>query len=256
VQRRVSAIALLPFLLFAIQQPATSTFMTGRSSFHNRHGWLRPSRVERKLERNFFNGESEVERLRQENAELKQKLERSSKLQDWAAGVSNLCSRAVEGVKAWFNGKEGSSGAPTRQRGREVDWFSDSDSRDLSLLPSRSFAPSLLGSLFGSIFKLAFGDVSSNVDAVRATAAEAVMRSGRLGPSPRTGPVVSQSYSSININGMQTSSVSLQFQMTGESRQGIVSCQATIAGGEVNVNDIRLDGSRVEISAASGFIDV
>jgi len=246
---------ILPLLLLLNIVPTSMlTFVTG--TCHDRRP-SRPSRVEGKLARQFFSGESEVERLRQENAELKQKLQRSSKLTNMLASASNLCSRAVEGVKDWFGGRASNGGgAPSRQQGAQVDWFNDRDSRDSALMPGSSSAPSLFASLFGSLFKLAFGDVASNIDAVRSAAAEVVEQSGHLGPTPRVGPVMSQSYSSININGHQTSSVNLQFQMTGESRSGIVSCQATIASGEVSVRDIRLDGRPVEISKASGFIDV
>lgn len=197
-----------------------------------------------------FWGESEVDRLRRENAELKQKLgegEQSSSSK--SGGILDSVGQAARGLTRLFGGsKDESIDVASRSAG-------------LSQLPG-TFG--LVTSLIKPIFGLVGGMMQaaqSDVDVVMAAAESAVLRSGRLGSRVERGPIMSQSYSSMNFNGQQTTNLQLQFGVQGDRGSGTVSCDASISGGEVEFRDLRLDGSSLDWrggggAGQSGVIDV
>ncbi|CAE7809325.1 unnamed protein product [Symbiodinium sp. CCMP2456] len=112
-----------------------------------------------------------------------------------------------------------------------------------------------MGGLLGALIKPAFGMLGNllkgsqeDMQKVMSEAQTLLTRSGRLGSRVECGPVYSQSYSSMNINGQQSTQVALQFQAQGDAGAGTVSCSATIVDGGVNFQDLRLDGAALDTS--------
>mmetsp|Transcript_36348 Transcript_36348/g.93710 ORF Transcript_36348/g.93710 Transcript_36348/m.93710 type:complete len:271 (-) Transcript_36348:54-866(-) len=111
-----------------------------------------------------------------------------------------------------------------------------------------------LASLVGGLLK----DSQSDIQAVLDQAQSALRRSGRCGPNPQVGPILGQSYASMNINGQKSAQVQLQFQVQGDKIYS-ASCSAVIQDNGVELRDLQVDGSGVDISGASsvgGVIDV
>mmetsp|Transcript_38833 Transcript_38833/g.77006 ORF Transcript_38833/g.77006 Transcript_38833/m.77006 type:complete len:273 (+) Transcript_38833:56-874(+) len=108
----------------------------------------------------------------------------------------------------------------------------------------------LLTGVAGALFKVASGLVQSSQDDVQLVleeARQAMQRSGQLGSSVVCGPIYSQQYSSMNINGRQTTQVKLQFQVQGEAASGMAACDASVgANGVVDLRDLRLNGVPID----------
>lgn len=204
------------------------------------------STVQPLVARGFFGGgDPEVEKLRRENAELKRKLNEGEQSAP-KGGILDKVGEAAQGLRGLFGG-----------------------SKDRSLDVARgSSLPSALG-LVGSLIKPMIGLVGnmlqaaqSDVAVVQDAAEAAVLRSGRLGSRVERGPTMSQSYSSMNINGQQTTQLQLQYQVQGDRGVGTVYCDASVKpGGDVEFRDLRLDGNALDWRGGggggqSGVIDV
>ena len=181
--------------------------------------------------RNFFGG-NELDRLRRENAELKQKLEAEG-----GAEGGGLIEKIGNGIKSLFGGKKS---APLAERSSSMGILG-------ALLQP---AIGMLGNLFKDSQE-DIGKVLSEVEVILA-------RSGRLGSSVECGPIYSQSYSSMNINGRQSTQVQLQFQAKGDQRSGMATCSAAIQSNGVDIRSLTLDGQPVDQSSGSSgdVIDV
>ncbi|CAK9047728.1 unnamed protein product [Durusdinium trenchii] len=176
--------------------------------------------------RRFFGGESEVDRLRRENEELKKKLGRESE------GGGNFIEKIGNGIKSLFGGN------------KEPSALADGPSfGGLGLLGS------LLQPAIGMMGSLLKGS-QDDIDRVLSEAQTLITRSGRVGSSVECGPIYRQSYSSMNINGRQTTQVQLQFQVQGD-RTGMASCSASIGPDGVDFQDLSLDGQPVATSGPS-----
>jgi hypothetical protein len=206
------------------------------------------------VHRNAY-GESEVERLRRENEELKQKLEGSSD--------ENMFTKMVKGVKSLLGLGRSEIQKSTEQK---VQQTQDSAAKSSLSWPFGGASTSLgaLG-LFGALLKPVLGIMGNllqssqnDIDAVLTEAQSALLRSGQLGSRVECGPIYSQSYSSMNINGQQSAQVQLQFQAKGDKRSGMATCSASISPEGVQIRDLKLDGSYIDASAGprSGVIDV
>eukprot|EP00418_Pyrodinium_bahamense_P097152 CAMPEP_0179030856 /NCGR_PEP_ID=MMETSP0796-20121207/10776_1 /TAXON_ID=73915 /ORGANISM="Pyrodinium bahamense, Strain pbaha01" /LENGTH=306 /DNA_ID=CAMNT_0020727041 /DNA_START=65 /DNA_END=986 /DNA_ORIENTATION=- len=180
------------------------------------------------------------ERLRRENEELKAELRKRDG--GGASTDGGLLQKIGNGLKSLFGGGPERDG-PERQGSR--------------LTASRGGMPGALGlaggvmgglvlpmlQAAGGLFKQAQGDVA----AVQEEARLAILRSGRLGSRVECGPVLSQSYSSVNINGQQTTQVRLQFQVRGNRSAGMAGCAAAVMpDGSIDIRDLQLDGSSID----------
>eukprot|EP00437_Effrenium_voratum_P024293 CAMPEP_0181411356 /NCGR_PEP_ID=MMETSP1110-20121109/7833_1 /TAXON_ID=174948 /ORGANISM="Symbiodinium sp., Strain CCMP421" /LENGTH=257 /DNA_ID=CAMNT_0023533973 /DNA_START=42 /DNA_END=815 /DNA_ORIENTATION=+ len=108
--------------------------------------------------------------------------------------------------------------------------------------------------LFGNLMK----DSRDDTQAVLSEAQTILTRSGELGSRVQCGPIFSQSYSSMNINGRQSKQVQLQFQAKGDSKSGMVTCSASIGDKGVTFNSLSLDGRNLDASGgpSGNVIDV
>lgn len=238
-----SGAVLLPgTVLFTACSPSPGLAKALRAPLSRSPGQLVPTR------RRLSGSESETDRLRQENAELKEQLKKQE--QKSGSGFDPL---------GWI--RQGVQ----KLLGRKEDKEDNEDKADRQLSPPvqlpgpLELAGSLLGPIgrfFGGLLQGAKGDVDAVMDAAEA----AILRSGRLGTRVKRGAVLSQSYSSIDINGQQTIQVSLKFQVQGESATGLASCSASVSPGTgVEFRDLRLDGSPIDTrssGAGGGVIDV
>eukprot|EP00933_Yihiella_yeosuensis_P029520 TRINITY_DN23151_c0_g5_i1.p1 TRINITY_DN23151_c0_g5~~TRINITY_DN23151_c0_g5_i1.p1 ORF type:complete len:285 (-),score=64.17 TRINITY_DN23151_c0_g5_i1:71-925(-) len=239
-RHRFSAAATLPK---SHRKPAILGQTWQRSQFHQK-----PSKTAR------WSEDSEIERLRRENQELKQKM----KEENWLQKLAN-------GVKSFFGlGDEKKTGETSAAKTAEP-LASSSTSSDLASPFSSALglpaAFGLVGSLIRPMFSLFSGLLKSSQDDVQAVLSEAqaaLLRSGRLGSRVECGPIYSQSYSSMNINGQQSAQVQLQFQAKGDGGSGMATCSARISGGGVQISDLKLDGQPVDTSSTGGgnVIDV
>ena len=193
--------------------------------------------VQPRTVRRFFGGESELSRLKRENAELKKKLGE----EDDQKG-SSFIEKIGNGIKSLFGGEK----------------------KDPAPLADASSFPGALG-LLGSFLRPAIGmmgsllkDSQDDIQTVLSEAETLLTRSGRLGSRVECGPIFSQSYSSMNINGQQSTQVQLQFQVKGDQRAGTASCSASIGPDGVTFNNLSLDGQAVDTSgpSAGNVIDV
>ena len=194
---------------------------------------LRPAHTARR----FFGGESELDRLQRENAELKKKL---GETQNGQGG--GIIEKIGNGIKSLFGGEKKDS-APLSQPSFPT----------LGLLGS-FLQPAIR--MMGSLLK----DSQDDIQTVLAEAESILTRSGRLGSGVTCGPIFSQSYSSMNINGQQSTRVQLQFQAKGDQRSGTASCSASIGPDGVNFQNLSLDGQPIDTSgpsaSAGNVIDV
>eukprot|EP00438_Fugacium_kawagutii_P007445 Skav210454 [mRNA] locus=scaffold1297:265595:266203:+ [translate_table: standard] len=185
----------------------------------------------------FFGGESEINRLKRENEELKKKLAE----EDREKGGS-IIEKIGNGIKSLFGEK-----------------------KDPAPLAEASSFPGVFGML-GTLLRPAFGmlgsllkDSQDDIQSVLSEAETILARSGRLGSRVECGPIFSQSYSSMNINGQQSTRVQLQCQAKGDQRSGTVSCSASIGPDGVTFQNLSLDGQAVDTgpsSPGSNVIDV
>lgn len=180
--------------------------------------------------RTFFGGESELSRLKRENAELKKKLGE----EDEPKG-SNFIEKIGNSIKSLFGGDK-------------------KDPAPLAEAPSFPGGLGILGSflrpaigMMGSLLKDSQGDIQS----VLSEAEKILTRSGRLGSRVECGPIFSQSYSSMNINGQQSTQVQLQFQVKGDQRSGTASCSASIGPDGVSFRNLSVDGQPIDTSGPS-----
>lgn len=184
--------------------------------------------------RNLFGG-NEVDRLRRENAELKQKLGEA----EGSAEGGGIIEKIGNGIKSLFGGKKES--APLAERS----------------FPSMGIVGALLQPAIGMLGSL-FKDSQEDIGKVLSEVEVILARSGRLGSRVECGPIYSQSYSSMNINGRQSTQVQLQFQAKGDQGSGMVTCSASIQSNGVDIQSLSLDGQPVDQSSGSSgnVIDV
>jgi len=177
-------------------------------------------------------GETELERLRRENQELKKiaRLRRKneelkSRLQEEAhprnlsQGARSLFGLTHRGWSPPANLWQG--GFPAMWEGfmSRPFWLMDSASE-----PARS-----------------------TMDAVQDKALAGILHSGRLGSCLEAGPVSRSSYSSVEFNGQRVTQVQLSFGVEGERGSGLASCRASVGPDrEVEIQDLWLDGDRVD----------
>eukprot|EP00929_Paragymnodinium_shiwhaense_P032833 TRINITY_DN18142_c0_g1_i4.p1 TRINITY_DN18142_c0_g1~~TRINITY_DN18142_c0_g1_i4.p1 ORF type:complete len:331 (+),score=56.70 TRINITY_DN18142_c0_g1_i4:91-993(+) len=189
-------------------------------------------------------GSSEEERLRKENEELRRRLGEGS-----TKSEGGLLDKIGQGFKSMF-------GLSKTEQKQDLSTGAGS---------AGAIAPAALFGLLGAVIKPMFQMMGSllqasqnDVGMVQEAARQALQRSGRLGSKVECGPIMGQSYSSMNINGQQNARVQLQFQVQGEKGTGTASCSANIANGSVEIQDLRLDGAWVDPTApaVSGVIDV
>ena len=229
-----SFVSLLPFTTNFVGTPLSRTSATSEPKSTPVENSLRP-----RTARRFFGGESEVDRLQRENAELKKKL---GETQNGQGG--GIIEKIGNGIKSLFGGEK-------------------KDSAPLSQPSSFPGTLGLLGSflqpairMMGSLLK----DSQDDIQTVLAEAESILTRSGRLGSRVTCGPIFSQSYSSMNINGQQSTRVQLQFQAKGDQRTGTASCSASIGPDGVNFQNLSLDGQPIDTSgpsaSAGNVIDV
>lgn len=102
-------------------------------------------------------------------------------------------------------------------------------------------------------------DSQDDVQRVLVEAESALLRSGRFGARVTCGPILGQSYASMNINGQKSAQVQLQFQVQGETKSSTASCAANIGpSGEIELRDLRADGVSINarVDNRGGIIDV
>lgn len=186
--------------------------------------------VQTRTARMFFGGESELSRLKRENAELKKKLGE----EDEPKG-SNFIEKIGNSIKSLFGG----------------------DKKDPAPLAEASSFPGALG-ILGSFLRPAFGmmgsllkDSQDDIQSVLSEAEKILTRSGRLGSRVECGPIFSQSYSSMNINGQQSTQVQLQFEVKGDQRSGTASCSASIGPDGVSFRNLSVDGQPIDTNGPS-----
>ena len=202
------------------------SFATGPLQFSS----LQP--VQTRTARMFFGGESELSRLKRENAELKKKLG-----EDEPKG-SNFIEKIGNSIKSLFGGDK-KEPAPLAEA-------SSSSSFPGGLGILGSFLRPAIG-MMGSLLK----DSQDDIQSVLSEAEKILTRSGRLGSRVECGPVFSQSYSSMNINGQQSTQVQLQFQVKGDQRSGTASCSASIGPDGVSFRSLSVDGQAIDTSGPS-----
>jgi len=199
---------------------------------------------------------SELERLREENKELKGRLRQQEGSGGGGGGVGGGGGEGpVKKLSEMFSNLIGRG-----DKAREKSSRSGLAAPMGSLPGALGLAGSLLKPLFGMVggmLQAAQGDVGAVTEAARV----AILRSGRLGSRVECGQIFSQSYASMNINGQQTTQVRLQFQVQGERGTGMASCDASLGpDSRVSFRDLRLDGSPIDVSTgdsgASSVIDV
>ena len=202
--------------------------------------------VQSRTTRMFFGGESELSRLKRENAELKKKLgeEDEPKGSNFIEKIGNSIEKIGNSIKSLFGG----------------------DKKDPAPLAATSSLPGALG-ILGSFLRPAIGmmgsllkDSQDDIQSVLSEAEKILIRSGRLGSRVECGPIFSQSYSSMNINGQQSTQVQLQFQVKGDQRSGTASCSASIGPDGVSFRNLSVDGQPIDTNGpsagSSNVIDV
>jgi len=178
----------------------------------------------------------ETERLRRENEELKSRLQGQHREEEGQHREEEPRQNTGQGVRPRV-GLTHRMGQPLETR----------------YVPMMERFPSIWDGFMSSFFwpmERMAGNIEpaqSTMNAVQDAALAAILHSGRLGSSVECGQVSRRVYSSVLMNGHRRTDVELNFHVQGEQGSGLASCRASIGPDQkVEIRDLWLDGDRID----------